>query len=67
MKICPNCRDANAHEDYEGPTCEMCHGVGTIITDDTIRAACNAYGASLGQTEWEWMKDALAAAATTRS
>jgi len=32
------------------------------ITDDMIRAACNAHGNSSGSCEWEWMRDALAAA-----
>lgn len=26
MKVCPNCNDANSCGDYEGPTCEVCHG-----------------------------------------
>lgn len=30
MKICPNCHDANSCGDYEGPTCDVCHGEGRI-------------------------------------
>lgn len=32
------------------------------VTDEMIRAACNAYGASQGSSEWDWMRDALEAA-----
>lgn len=28
--ICPNCHDANSCGDYEGPTCEVCMGVGRV-------------------------------------
>lgn len=27
---CPNCHDANKYGDYEGPTCEVCSGVGSV-------------------------------------
>jgi hypothetical protein len=27
---CPNCNDANEYGDYEGPTCEVCGGVGRV-------------------------------------
>jgi hypothetical protein len=27
---CPNCHNANKYKDYEGPTCEVCGGAGTI-------------------------------------
>jgi hypothetical protein len=37
-----------------------------VITDDMIRAACNAHGGSQGATEWEWMRDALTAALSHR-
>lgn len=30
MKTCPNCNDANAHSDYEGPCCEVCMGDGEV-------------------------------------
>lgn len=29
-KECPNCHNANSCGDYEGPTCEVCNGVGTV-------------------------------------
>ncbi len=32
------------------------------VTDNMIRAACNAYGASQGTCEFDWMSDALTAA-----
>ncbi len=30
MKTCPNCKDANAHGDYEGPSCDVCLGGGEV-------------------------------------
>ncbi len=63
---CPNCHNANKHGDYEGPTCDVCHGVGYIVTDDMIRRACNAHGASTGACEFDWMRDALTAALANR-
>lgn len=36
----------------------------TVITDDMIRRACNAYGNSSGGCEFDWMRAALTAAAT---
>jgi len=33
-----------------------------VITDDMVRAACNAHGASQGACEFDWMRDALTAA-----
>lgn len=33
-----------------------------VITDEMVRAACNAHGASIGGCEWYWMYDALTAA-----
>lgn len=34
-----------------------------VITDDMIRRACNAHGNSSGVCEFDWMRDALTAAA----
>jgi len=38
------------------------HQTRCVVTDDMIRAAVNAHGASRGGCEWEWMRDALIAA-----
>lgn len=32
------------------------------VTDDMIRRACNAYGGSSSECEFEWMREALTAA-----
>lgn len=39
----------------------------TVVTEDMIRRACNAYGTSQGSCEFEWMRAALAAALLARS
>lgn len=36
--------------------------ISQTITDDMIRAACNAYGSSQSSCEFEWMREALTAA-----
>jgi hypothetical protein len=30
---CPNCHDANKYGDYEGPTCEVCKGLGFVFDE----------------------------------
>lgn len=41
MKICPNCHDANSCGDYEGPTCEVCHGEGHVPSFTPCSALVN--------------------------
>lgn len=34
MRKCQKCNDANEYGDYEGPTCDVCHGYGHVIVCD---------------------------------
>jgi hypothetical protein len=39
---CPNCNDANEYGDYEGPTCEVCGGIGRALSTPPVAAESNA-------------------------
>lgn len=38
-KICPVCNNANEHDDYQGPACTRCDGVGFVPVDRAFELA----------------------------